>query len=400
MNKSDHHEELLRATLHAKAGEGRDTVTFEEVRRSAGEQRRRAGRRTTLVAAAAVVVAVGAPTAFLLRPADHPPSPAPQSTGSPVPTPDHHLTAPPTPNAADLEAVRRGPDVGIPWLGQGVIHVPGAVDVPIPTDTGTWEAFTNYHGGWLLTSDSGVWQLGGDGRVQPVAQSGGGIAVSADGMRTAFLATDEVRIGITTGMGEGENAIPFRSPDPTGPFGFLSGDRVACNGLKGQVVVLDPAGRSTVVSGLYRASASTENGDLIAGTTTDDDGTAAVVSAVTGAPLWTKPGWTTGRFSPDGQYLAAYRTATGGEFETVAILDARTGKVVARNDAPGLRALPEIMAPATGTAWEDGRSLLIPYRHAGTWAILRLTADGTLSRATDVFEGNPYDDHLVFAARP
>jgi hypothetical protein len=172
---------------------------------------------------------------------------------------------------------------------------------------------------------------------------------------------------------------------------------VACNGLKGQVVVLDPSGRSTVVSGLSRASASTDNGDLVAGTTVDDDGTAAVVSAASGKTLWTKPGWYTGPFSPDGRYLAAYRTATGGEFETVAILDARTGVVVADNSRlDGVQALPDVPP----TAWDVDGTLLVPYRDGSAWTIVRLGLDGRMTRATSVFDGNPTVDDLVFAARP
>lgn len=405
MNANHDAEELLRSTLHANARDARDTLTFEEIRRSAGERRRHTGRRTAALAAAAVVVAVGAPTAFLLRPTGEEPSPAPSPSlsASPSPTPTRATspTQAPTKTRSILEGIRRGPDVGIPWISQDVIHAQAAGDIPLPAGTGRWSAFANYHGGWLLASDAGVWQLGGDGHVEPVGQSGGGIVVSSDGMQTAFLANDAVRIGITTGMGEGENVIPFQSPDPTGPFGFLSGGRVACNGLKGQVVLLDPSGPSKVVSGLSRASASTDNGDLIAGTTVDDDGTAAVVSAASGKTLWTKPHWVTGKFSPDGRYLAAYRTETGGEFETVAILNARTGEPVATSD-PSIRALPDLAAQdlASGTAWDDDGSLLIPYRDGQSWAVLRLGTDGRTTRATDVFEGTPYDAGLLFAARP
>jgi hypothetical protein len=398
MNTSRDPEELLRETLRAKAEDAHDTLAFDDVRR-VDVRRRHAGRRTAALAAAAVVVAVGAPTAFLLRSTGEEPSPAPAPTASPSPTPtqDTSPTQAPTRTPSVLEGIRRGPDVGIPWISQGVIHAPAAGDVSLPTDIRTWTAFANYHGGWLLASDAGVWQLGGDGQVEPVGQSGGGIVVSSDGMQTAFLANDAVRIGITTGMGEGENVIPFESPDPTGPFGFLSGGRVACNGLKGQVVVLDPSGRSTVVSGLSRASASTDHGDLIAGTTVDDDGTAAVVSAASGKTLWTKPGWYTGPFSPDGRYLAAYRTATGGEFETVAILDARTGVVVADNSRlDGVQALPDVPP----TAWDVDGTLLVPYRDGSAWTIVRLGLDGRMTRATSVFEGNPTVDDLVFAARP
>lgn len=396
------HEELLRSTLQAKATEASDTLTFDAVRRGAERSRRRTRLRTTALVAATVLVAVGIPTAVLLQPtADAPspaPSPTPTTSGSPSPAPSGSPS--PTPTHSDLATVRRGPDIAIPWMSNGVIHRPGARDVALPG--GSWDDFTNYHGGWLLSGGGGVVQLGGDGHATQLAQTGGRIAVSGDLMQTAFYADGKVRVGITTGMGEGEQSIPVRSPDETGPVGFLSRGRLVYNGLKGQILLLDPSDGSSSLGGLARASASTVNGDLIAGTTVDNDGTAAVVSASGGKTLWTKPGWFTGQFSRDGRYLAAYQAATGGEFETVAILDARTGDVVTRSDAPGLHALPELAGPdmATGTAWDEGGSLLIPYRDGQTWAILRLTVHGTLTRATDVFAGTPFDDNLLFAARP
>jgi hypothetical protein len=399
MNAEERSEELLRATLTATAEEVSSTLTLDDVRRHAADSRRRSRHRSALIMAAAAIVVAVVPVA-LLRTGGTSPSPAPppsaatggtgNATASSSPSPSPTQTVPPS----DLTQIARGPGVTIPWLAHGVIHEPGHDDVTLP-DVGAVTAFTNYHGGWLV-SGSGAWQVGGDGRTEMVAQSGGGIVVSGDGMQTAFLANDAVRIGITTGMGEGETVIPFQSPDPTGPVGFLSGGRVACNGLKGQLVALDPSGRSRVLGGLYHASGSTDRGDLIAGTTVDDDGTAAVVTA-DGKTLWTKPGWQTGQFSPDGRHLAAYRSATGGEFETVAILDAHSGKVLTTNATlTGIRALPAV-PPA---AWDEDGGLLIPYRDGSAWTIVRLGLDGTTSRATPVFEGNPTDAGLVFAARP
>jgi hypothetical protein len=283
--------------------------------------------------------------------------------------------------------------MSIAWISDGVIHRSSGADVRLPA--GTWAAFTNYHGGWLLSGDHLV-QLDGEGRPTEVASTGGRIVVSGDGTQTAFFADGSVRVGITSGMGEGENTISVTSPDETGPVGFLSSGRVVYNGLKGQVLLLDPSGGSSSVGGLARADASTEFGNLIAGTTVNDDGTAAVLSASTGKILWTKARWSVGTFSPDGRYVAAYRSATGGEFETIGILDARTGHVVATNaDTAGVGALPE-----TPTAWDDDGSLLVPYRDGGAWTVLRLETNGTMTRATKVFEGDPSEAGLVFSARP
>lgn len=402
MNASKSPEDLLRATLHAKAEDAHEAVAFEDVRRGA-LRRRHTGRRAAVLAAAAVVVAVGAPTAFLLRPAGDNPSPAPSpspspSTSLPEPTPTRSAptpTEPPDPATTGFEGIERGRDIAIPWIGSGAIHRPGAPDVPAPA--GSWQTFTGYHGGWLLSGTGGLVQLDGTGRSTLVAPTAGRIAISADGTQAAFLADGGVHVGITSGMGDGETVLPVQSPDETGPVGFLSSGRVVYNGLKGQVLVLDGRpGSAPPLAGLAHATSSTEARDLVAGTTVDDDGTAAVVSATTGKVLWTKAGWMLGSFSPNGQDISAYHSATGGELETVAILDALTGKVVATSVTPRLRALPAVPP----TAWEDDAGLLIPYRAASSWAVLRLTVDGRLTRASDVVDSPAGSMPFVLSARP
>jgi len=400
MNASKSPEDLLRATLRAKAEDAHEALTFDDVRRDA-VRRLHTGRRATILAAAAVVVAVAAPTALLLRPAGDSPAPSPSpstSTTLPEPTPTESApttTEPPAPVGTGFEGITRGRDIAIPWLGSGAIHVRGGADVPAPA--GSWEAFASYHGGWLLSGTGGLVQLDGTGRSTLVAPTASRIAISADGTQTAFLADGGVHVGITSGMGDGETVIPVQGPDEAGPVGFLSSGRVVYNGLKGEVLVLDDRpGSAPPLVGLARATSSTESGDLVAGTTVDDDGTAAVVSATTGRTLWTKAHWMLGSFSPNGRFLSAYRSATGGEFETVAILDASTGEVVATAATSGIRALPAVPP----TAWEDDADLLIPYRSGSSWAVLRLTLAGHLTRASDVVESPAGSLPFVLSARP
>jgi hypothetical protein len=103
----------------------------------------------------------------------------------------------------------------------------------------------------------------------------------------------------------------------------------------------------------------------------------------------------TGGFSPDGRYLAAYQSATGGELETVAILDARSGAIVATSVTPGVQALP-----APPAAWEDDDDLLIPYRGGSSWALLRLAPDGSVDRASQVVKSPADAPPFEFAVRP
>ena len=391
-------ENLMRDTLRAKADEAVATITLEDVRRDARRRQARTRRRTGALVAAAVAVVVGAPVVITLRSDDSAVQPAPSPT-APAPTSVPSTPTPSETSSSDrarlgLEAISRGRDLAIPWIAEGAIHVPGGADVPLPA--GTWESFTSYHGGWLLSGSEGLVQLDGTGRTATIGPTSSRIAVSADGTRTAFHADGAVHVGITSGMGDGETLLFTRSLDAgmRAPLGFLSGGRVVCQCLRDHVFVLDDRPSISVVPGLARASASTESGDLVAGAS--DEGNAVVVSAPNGKVLWAKAGWTLGSFSPDGEYVAAYQSATGGEFETVAILDARTGKVVATARTPGIQALPAVPP----SAWEDDDDLLIPYRGGSTWALVRLSSDGKVERASDVVESPAGAMPFVFSARP
>lgn len=380
------HEQLLREALAAKATEASVDLTLDDIRRDA--TRRTSRRRVVVALAAAAVVAVVVPTAVLTRPGNGDPTPAP----SPAPSQTNRTSPSPAPGTR-LDAIPRGADPQIPYLQGGVVHQPGGTTSRMPASASDVVAFTPYHGGWIvLDSVGGLAQLDNTGaEVRRSRQGEAALAVSSDLMRTAFQLGGNILVGISSGMGQGET--PHAVGLHARLVGFL-GDRVVYNAA-GTVRAVDDAGKETVVPGLTQARATSPDGDLVAGSGADDN-SIRVVSVSQGRALWTKSGWFCAAFSPDGRYLAAYRTATGGELETVAILDARTGEVVTTSDTLGVQALP-----APPTAWEDDQHLLIPYRGGSSWALLRLATSGHVDRATDVVESPSQDmPPFVFAARP
>jgi hypothetical protein len=385
-------EDLLRTTLGEKAQIAQSTLTLDDVRRDADARRRHSGRRTTLSVAAAVLIAVGAPTAFLLRPTSDEPSPAPSPTPSISTSASPSPSQTPTQSASGLEEVPRGADPKIPYLLDHVIHEPDGSTSRLPAGADDVVRFTPYHGGWIvLDSVGGLTQYDSTGNVLRQGGQDSAIVVSADQLQTAFGFKGHIYVGISSGMGDGE--VDHPTDGNAGLVGFL-GDRVVYNS-GGLVQASDDAGAVTVIPGLSSADATSPDGDLVAGRSADDSAI-QVVSASSGRVLWTKPGWFSADFSPDGKHLSAYRTSTGGEFETVAILDARTGDVVASSDAPGIQALP-----APPTAWDDDQHLLIPYRGGSSWALLRLSTGGRVVRATDVVTDTSLDTPpFVFEARP
>jgi hypothetical protein len=356
----------------------------------AAPTRRRTSRRTVALAAIAVLVAVGAPTALLLRGDDGAPAMTPR------PSPTRPSTSTPSPAApVDLAAIPRGADPGIAYLRRGVVHEPDGSTVRLPAAATDVTQFTPYHGGWLTLDSNGfVIQLGNDGTVVRRSPQGEArLAVSADQMRTAFQLGGRILVGITTGMGEGETEYPIRS-NGRGLAGFVRGG-LAYNALPGAVRVIDDRDDETVVSGIYGADATSSGSDLVGGVSVTDGTSGRVVDVRTDRVLWTSA-WQPRAFSPDGRYAVGVKgPAPESEATDVAVLDARTGKVIASVSLED-RGLTQLGAPV----WEEpGHAVLVGVRTGTGQAELRLTRGGKVTRATDVV---PADDTpaWLFATQP
>lgn len=358
-------EELLREALRAKAGEATTDLTFEEIRRGGVARQRRSGRRTALLVAASVVVAVGAPTAFLLRPGDGTPSPAPQPTSSATPTP-----APTPTRAPGFDGIRRGADPRVPFLHDGVVHEPDGSTLRLPTDDVT--QFTPYHGGWLTISSSGALTLwDGSGSTQWVMEGECALAVSADQLQTAYGVPGEVHVGISTGMGEGETLTDVGDARLVG---FVS-DGVVITGATDQVGYVAQGARHPIPN-LSEADATSSGSDLVGGLA--PDGLSGRVVDLAGHVKWTSD-WQPRAFSPDGRYVAAVH-GTDGASPELAILDARTGDVVSQV-LLGARGLAQVGRPV----WEESDgAVLMQVQSATEQAVLRLRLDGTITLASDV----------------
>jgi hypothetical protein len=389
-------EDLVRETLRAKAGEATVDLGFEEIRRSADTHRRRTGRRTALLAAAAVVVAVGAPTAFLLRPNDAAPSPAPQPTNSPAPsaapTRTQTPSTPSTPPTSALAAIRKGTAPGITYLHDGTVHFGSGGTARLPDPTAPVTDFTTYHGGWLVGVGAGADRVrwyDNTGTMRSDGPGTGIFAVSEDGTQTAYAQDGAIHIGISSGMGEGEQTIPVQA-GRFWPVGFLRGDKLVHQA--GNKVVVDGA----TLPGMAIARAVSAEAGLVAGE--EEDGHTLVMSP-SGHVVWSSADWAVWGFSPDGRYAAATNSPSGGEISSLAILDARTGEVIAQHDV-----LRDGISLGGHPVMDDDGSVLIAATDGNTLeqTVLRLDRDGVLTRATDVFSMDPASDasYVVFATRP
>lgn len=109
---------------------------------------------------------------------------------------------------------------------------------------------------------------------------------------------------------------------------------------------------------------------------------AAALDLDTGATRWTTDRWFVRDASPDGRYVSAISSATGGDPDAIAVLDARTGDVVAE-----LALLEDGLGEAGATFEPDGSLLVQLSRYTGTevtWTVVRLDVDGDVRRVTPV----------------
>ncbi len=104
-----------------------------------------------------------------------------------------------------------------------------------------------------------------------------------------------------------------------------------------------------------------------------------MVDASAGTVRWSAPGWGLLAFSPDGSKVIAGRS---GDPLLLGAFDSSTGERLHE------LAMPAGLLPWQ-VAWEDDEHLLMAVSQGQREAILRVTLDGTLVRATDLA---PYDE--------
>jgi hypothetical protein len=388
-------EDLLRRALRGKAAEATSDLTFAEIRDGAARQRRRARRRRIGYLAAAAVVAVSAPAGVITLAHRDASTPTPPTT-----TPSQTPSGTPSPTATSLDAIPRGADPKVTYLSDGVVHFTDGGTARLPAAADDVTRFTTYHGGWLVVdSVGGLTQYDNTGAVVRRSHTGdSALAVSPDQLSTAFQVDQQILVGISTGMGDGENPLPVSTDSHL--VGFL-GDKVLVRTPTGLQTV-DDAGKESAVPG-PSVDVPTTSGDLLGGfvgTVENNDLQGAVVDTSNGKVLW-RNAWRPLRFTSDGRYVAAAPAGDNGDPSAMAILDARTGDVVART--------PELGAGISlgwDVAWDDSRAddprlALEAIGDGGTQkALLALDTAGRLTRVSDVLPVVPAQLPFVFAVQP
>ncbi len=389
-------KDRLARELHERSRDvGGHPLDLGTVKRSARRIQWR--RRAAAGLATAAVLAVAVPAGFALTgtstrsvgPASHATA---SVTTSASPTPSHAPSPPPseTPTATATTAPGRaanltvtapqGPAPSLPYLSLAgsttTVHHDGTTDVL----QGRYSDVVAYRGGWLAY---------GPGAYGPVIsrfntagaamdqRPGTDFAVSDDGTEVAWVEEGTLHVGLPSGHSQGESTQKLPNGAQATAVGFVQRGAVySLDGASPSVHVTDLNGRDTVVPGLLKSWGVSQSADLVGGETGyNPDGTSCWQVARSGGPvLWRTCAWALGAFSPDGRYVVG--TPSNGDglgSSKVALLEARTGKVVAVFTAPAGSFAREFR-------WEDGRSLLAVVYDEGRWTVLRLGVDGSVQR--------------------
>ena len=251
-----------------------------------------------------------------------------------------------------------------------------------------------------------------DGQVTETLPGSGWVALSADGSLVAFTVGNRVEVRAASGVWY----MPGKTEGDGYPVGVVGRDG-RCDGaddVHGCAVYLNDDGGSKVTdlqpaqhqgerpggsmeSFMYESMAGLSVDGRTAGTVSvTDTGSCSEVNDGDGQKLWGTCDYTLGRFSPDGGLVIGKPSYLDGAGDgLVAILDATTGDLLAefKNSA-------QSQAIINNAVWEDDRTLLATVYQDGTWTLMRMTADGELTRVSDLVGGEDFSPPLYLPVRP
>ncbi len=405
-------DDELRQVLQRRTEDLPDTIELADVYRRVRRLRR---RRLTTVVLAAAVTALSVPVSLTLngpdstRPVAPHPAPAVRPSVSSTATRAARPVEQLQPSKA-FSVLAAGPAPRLAYVyGEHTLVVPGEGPRSLPGRMAAATALSPLADGWLVAS-----AVGADGRTSELADRGGAVVTLLDSsLRPVWSREGSDRIAsggdlasyVTTAPESTSELLRLVRSDGTdaGTWTLAPGQQATPIGIMADHGVVYNATSSAGDSlGAFVArvgaeperlpldSADTAAGDLVGGRRAD--GCTVVRDLGAQRDLWTScDGLRLAAFSPDGRHVAAWHSETGGEFESVRVLDARTGRRIAdttTHSPDGFHALP-----AGPVAWEDDDHLLGAFYdgRSQSWALVRLGRDGRLERATDAFqtEGGP-----------
>ena len=409
------HHDPLRDTLRSRADQLGDAspLSLDDVKgRARGIQRRRAAA-AGLAAAAVLAVAVPAGIAVSDR----------TRSGSeldPVATPSATATAgEDTPDAVptggveitlttEIDETTYAAEISM--LNDRAIVMPDGSEVPVEVD---YSAFAPLGESWVAVrrDDEGnafLDVLDAAGSVTTTEPTTGALAVSNDGTVVAYATPGGELMTLV------ENADPLPAADPEAlPAGILepvgvigSGSCVesaggcavyfnAENGEQGGAYVVQANGDVTRLP-VQTVSGVTPDGVLSGVVSTTDTGSCSVVLRQDGEPSWRTCDHTLGQFSPDGRFVLGHPPYLDGAGDgSIAVLDATTGDVLveATNSM-------EHQSFINNVVWDTDGTVLMTVFEKGSWSLMRLSLDGSLSTLAAALGDNMDEVPLHLVTQP
>jgi hypothetical protein len=406
----------LRDALRDRADQLGDAspLSLDDVKGRARGIRRRRLAVSALAAAAVVAVAVPAGIAVtgdLGTSPDRAPVAGPSGTPSPSPTRSTSQGPVEVTLTTDVDATSYEP--GIPFIVDGRIVRPDGTEVRVDAD---YQQLAPLGDGWAaLRNDEGSYTvdlLDADGKVVSSKPSTGWLAVSEDATVVSY-ATPEGRLMTVTADSQPmpvapREALPGGQLAPRAVVGSGSCVKNAANG--GCMVFFDrmdsgsrAGGYSVDAQGAVHPLLLSVNGLAPDGAVSglisineDQGGSCSAVLLPDGDDAWKTCQFTLGQFSSDGKYVIghpAYQDGLGDN--SVAILDARTGDVLAKYTNSEQH--PSFI---NNVVWDTDGTLLATVFESGSWSLMRMTASGELSSVAGDL-GNDMDRvPLVLSTRP
>lgn len=373
MNTDKQFEQALRETLRGQAAAAPAGPDGPSVLKRARLIRRH--RRQGMAALTAAAVAVVVVPLSLALPHDAGSGPGPAGhTDKPTPT----QTA--TPSYRSLEAIPQGTAPTIAYVGaDGLVHDNGST-TQLPGGTKNLSTFGEYRGNWVVSDDMTTHEYDPTGKV---IRSGParGIKYSADRTQIAFQIGNTVYTSSRNTMGNG-GAQPLAAPSDTSLLGFLPDGPAVTTGNDSLAILGTPDKNVAVPMAPLSVSQSANLVGGITGTPAKGNQEGAVIDLATNAVLWHN-GWRPNAFSDDGKYVIATPVVDNGTPASIAILDARTGRVIARTPRMKDIYLDWQMA------WDNDRAVFTAFGGTTKEAILALDLHGKLTRVSSVAPMSP-----------
>ncbi len=383
------------------------SLALADVRRKARSIRRR--RTATAVGGAVAAVALIVPTAAIANHQAHRTSPLPPATQVVTPSPTATDDPQPLTGVLDVSDLQTGYWPRMDYVQDGTLHNPGGITYPVRTRYTPAQLVELMDGArvWRTTDQNGASYLeiqDTDGTYHDPVRIASDLSVNSAHSIVGWL-TPSGQVTIWEGWASQPRPLGDPVPGNDLRIGPITGSADAAPGKPGPsceqssctviVNAHDGAGQPWEVSdygsqplrdGGYLDIRDVSQAGLSIGLTKATD--FRTCSKLLGGGEFQGFGTCKNQlasFSPDGQLIQAWPSYFDGIGPgAIAMFDLQGNRLFERS------ATRQVQSYYYGETWEDDTHLLVPTYQDGTWALVRISSDGSMEYAVPPTKG-PYD---------